>query len=212
MQSSPETNELIAALCLASQEFKPIIKDKWNEHFSSHYADLASQRTATDAALAKYGLRLLQAPDAKGSIVTVTTRLAHTSGQWIEAAFSAEARNGTAQAVGAATTFICRNAEIHILRLALGEDDDGNSTQKNEPAPHSQENEPAAQGTQKNEPTPHSRDPIANSADIFDMATDQVEMAAELKSRNVPEVKWEAIGNWLHGKPRNQLSRAIASV
>ncbi len=37
-------------------------------------------------------------------------------------------------------------------------------------------------------------------------------LAAELKTRNVPEQKWEAIGKALHGKPKNQLSRVIASV
>lgn len=206
MQTSPDIGELIAALAAASLEFEPIVKDKWNSHFGSHYADLASIREATDQALAKHGLRVLQAPDARGAVVTVTTRLAHKSGQWIEAPFSAEAKNGSAQAVGAATTFICRYAEVHILRLALGEDDDGNSTQGADNAP--------AQVTHSEQPrqTPQRRDAIAEPDVVFDFKTMEHELAAELKSRNVPEAKWEAIGRWLHGKDKLLLSKAIASA
>lgn len=197
MLTSPEIGELVAALALASLEFKPIVKDKWNPHFSSHYADLASIREATDAALAGHGLRLLQFPDARGAVVTVTTRLAHKSGQWIEAPFSAEARNGTAQAVGAATTFICRYAEVHILRLALGEDDDGNSTQRE-----------AGQSAPYDGPEP----PPQVVATTFDFESGQHSLAAELKRRNIPEARWEAIGRWLHGRDKSLISRAIVEA
>lgn len=195
MEKSVDIGDLVAALALASLEFKPIVKDKWNPHFSSNYADLASIREAVDSALARHGLRLLQMPTGAAANVTVLSLLAHKSGQWIMGSFTAEARNGSAQQVGAATTFICRYAVISMLGLALGEDDDGNSTQK---AP--------ADG-----PEPE-RDLIANPAAVFDFETMQHGLAAELKRRNVPDTKWEAIGRWLHGKDKTLLSKAIASV
>lgn len=199
MEKSPEIGQLIAALAAASLEFKTIVKDKWNSHFSSNYADLASIRDAVDPALAKQGLRLIQMPTGSGAVVTVLSLLAHKSGEWIIASFSAEAKNGAAQSVGAATTFICRYAVINMLGLALGEDDDGNSTQKDD-----SENTPDLNS--------HSNSP--EQFTFFDSERDQAELESELKRRNVPKIKWEAIGRWLHGKDRttNHLSKAIASV
>jgi hypothetical protein len=192
--TSEKTDLISAAFVAAHAKFPVITKDKWNPHFQSHYADLAGVRQAIRPILAEHGLSVLQPWSAAGSVVSVTTRLLHTSGQYFEDISSAEAKNPSAQAVGAAVTFICRYALVEMLDLAVaGDDDDGNSTQR--------EQQQAA-----------ARDPIANADEIFDMKTGEVELAAELKSRNVPEAKWEAIGRWLHGKNRNQLSKAIASV
>ncbi len=198
MLTSPEVNDLAGALCAAQAEFKPIVKDKWNPHFSSNYADLASIRDATRPALAKYGLVVLQSYSAQGVIVTVITRIQHKSGQFMEGHHSAEARNGTAQSVAAAVTFMCRQGQVHMLNLSLGEDDDGNATQKGD-------------GHAPDGPAP-GQAPPDTARDVFDFETMQHELADELKSRNVPDTKWEAIGRWLHGKEKRLLSKGIASV
>lgn len=197
MRSSESIDAVSAALAVAFKAFPVISKDKYNPFFKSNYADLASVREAVKPALVANDLVILQSPHANGKMVTVTTRILHKSGQWIEADFAAEAKDPSAQSVGAATTFICRYALVSLLGLSTAdEDDDGNST-----------------GSTRYEPgRPSNPDNIMHPERIFDMKTMEKELAAELQRRHVPEEKWEAIGKWLHGKDKQMIGKAITSV
>ncbi len=196
MLTSEKTDLISAAFVTAHAKFPVIAKDKWNDHYKSWFADLASVRQAVRPILEAHDLALMQPWDAKGAVVTVQTRLLHKSGQYFEDFSSAEAKNASAQAVGAAVTFISRYAAIGMLDLsASGDDDDGNSTKKDE-----------GDGP--------SRDPIATPEEIFNREneTDLKDLFGELEHRNVPKAKWDAIAKWLHGKSTKLLSRAIVSA
>src|SRR6185295_9884387 len=86
--TSEQINELVGALAKAQGEMDnaPMLSE--NPHFRSKYADLASIRNATVPHLAKNGLALFQSISAvNGSGLLLVTRLAHSSGQWVESAY-----------------------------------------------------------------------------------------------------------------------------
>ncbi len=192
LTTSAEIDQISAALSAALPGFKPIVKNKWNPHFESHYADLAQVRGAVKEALHANGLFVLQSPDSKGSLVTITMLIAHKSGQWIRGDFSAEARNAQAQSVGAATTTLCRYQEAAMLGLEI-DDDDGNATQKTD---------------QPDEGGGGDTDEIYNNKNT----AHQDRLIGELKRRNVPDDRWDVIGKWLDGKSKTFLSKAIVSA
>ena len=87
MRTSETINELAAALAAAQGEMQNAAMSAENPHFKSRYADLAAIRNATIPALSKNGLSILQAMSTNSSEMLLTTRLMHSSGQWIESAY-----------------------------------------------------------------------------------------------------------------------------
>jgi len=132
MPQSESISELVAALAAAQTEFGKVLKDSENPYFKSHYADMASVIRATQPALAKNGLVVIQFPVASSAEnqAGVKTTLAHRSGQFVteEYMFPAndKAGNLTAQTVGSAITYARRYAYQAAVGVA-GEDDDGNA-------------------------------------------------------------------------------------
>src|SRR3990167_9888578 len=101
-QTSESVKEIAAALAKAQGEIASASKDKINPHFQSSYATLASVWDACREALSKNGIAVVQVPEAEGGKVTVTTLLAHASGEWIRGALTVNARDASVQAVGSA--------------------------------------------------------------------------------------------------------------
>ena len=144
MNQSESIVDLAAALIAARPNFAPAIKNSFNPSFKStanpngsKYTDLASAIDATQAALLAQGIVVLQSPS--GSIehrsVSITTRLLHKSGQFLEGTLDVPAlgRNGyDAQSVGSAITYGRRYALMAMLGIAP-EDDDGNAASGPEP-------------------------------------------------------------------------------
>ena len=86
------------------------------------------------------GCALIQSPsvsrDSNGMMVDVTTRIIHTSGQWIEGTVSiGVAANTNAQGIGSAITYGRRYGLTAMLGIAVGdEDDDGAGAASSPPA------------------------------------------------------------------------------
>jgi hypothetical protein len=127
IQSSAEIAELAKALVTAQKNLGAAKKDSTNPHFRSKYADFAAVVEASRPALTAAGLAVVQGAAADGPVVTITTRLIHTSGQWIEASLSMRAKDDSPQAIGSATTYGRRYGWSAIIGLASEEDDDGNA-------------------------------------------------------------------------------------
>jgi hypothetical protein len=127
--------ELVTALAKAQLGFKPIHKKETNPAFHAKYSDLPTIIAATQEALAGQGLVVMQmtksefgAEDAK--MLTITTMLAHSSGQWISTDLTLPAMmrdRFDAQSVGSAITYGRRYSLQAILGVAEDTDDDGNS-------------------------------------------------------------------------------------
>jgi hypothetical protein len=83
---SQSIGALVGALAAAQLTFQPVRKDQDNPYYHSKYADLSTVIAATQPSLAKNGLVVMQEStvDVQRQRVTVTTMLAHSSGEWKE--------------------------------------------------------------------------------------------------------------------------------
>lgn len=117
---------LAGALAKAQGEMEGAAKGSLNPHFKNRYADLASIWDACRGPLSKHGLSVLQPVSADGAKVTVTTILAHSSGEWLEESLTMTAQQNTPQGVGSAITYGRRYGLASMVGIAP-EDDDGNA-------------------------------------------------------------------------------------
>jgi hypothetical protein len=125
MRTSEQINELAAALSKAQGAMEAAKKDESNPYFKSKYADLAGVIEVSQKPLADNGLSLIQGGGwVEGTkTVKLTTRLMHSSGQWIEDDISVEVEKPTSQAVGSAITY-CRRYSMQAFIRVAAEDDD----------------------------------------------------------------------------------------
>jgi hypothetical protein len=126
--TSETIKDLAAALAKAQPGYKAISKDHTAKAgpYSYEYADLAACMAATLPSLNTNGISIIQAPNADGNVVTVTSRLLHTSGQWIESSIQGVAENASAQKIGSMVTYLRRYSYLGLVgAIPGGEDDDG---------------------------------------------------------------------------------------
>ncbi len=130
---SPTIGKLVEGLAKAQLKFDPVLKDNENPAFRSKYADLATVIESTRKHLAVEGVSVIQMPHAEfgegdAKILTLTTMLAHSSGEWIATDLSLPAmmrERFDAQSVGSAITYARRYA-LAAMTCVAQEDDDGN--------------------------------------------------------------------------------------
>lgn len=105
-------------------------KNAINPHLGSKYADLASIIEAVKPALLKHGISFIQMPEQpQDGEVRLTTRLMHTSGEWIEATIGVPMSKKDAQGCGSALTYARRYSLAAMTGLPQ-EDDDGIAASK----------------------------------------------------------------------------------
>ncbi|MHB1778111.1 MAG: ERF family protein [Acidimicrobiales bacterium] len=92
--------------------------------YSYNYADLADTVAATVPILTKHGLAVCQMPEWDGEDL-LSTRVMHTSGEWIEAAMRLLSAKLDPQGQGSAITYARRYAYCAALGIVADEDDDG---------------------------------------------------------------------------------------
>jgi hypothetical protein len=126
MVTSEQVDKIFQALVKAQSEMGKAKKVNDNPFFKSKYADLSELIDVSKDVLTSNGLAVIQSPGASGQAVTVTTRIIHSSGQWIEDAITLQAIKTDPQAIGSAITYARRYQLAAILNIAQ-EDDDGNS-------------------------------------------------------------------------------------
>jgi hypothetical protein len=127
MKTSETINKITPALLKAQREMTFAVKDSKNPHFKSTYADLSSVIDACKPALNEAGIVFMQmpSPSEHGSI-SLTTRLIHESGEWIESTATCPLPKNDPQGYGSALTYLRR----YSLAAATGlyqDDDDGNA-------------------------------------------------------------------------------------
>lgn len=128
MRTSEAIDALSAAMAAAQGEMKPAIKDATNPHFKSKYADLSSVFEAVRGPFAKHGLSVWQELGNADGGVTVSTRVVHKSGQWVEfGPLYVPAGKQDAQGLGSAATYARRYGIASALGVCADEDDDGNA-------------------------------------------------------------------------------------
>jgi len=127
MKTSESIKELASALAQAQRDMTGAKKDTANPFFKSKYADLASCWGAARGVLPHNGLCVIQTTQQSDKDeVIVLTRLAHTSGEWIEGELALPVSKADAQGYGSALTYARRYGLCAIVGIAP-EDDDGNA-------------------------------------------------------------------------------------
>lgn len=127
MRTSDTIIEIAKAMNAAQIAMKPAIKDSTNPHFKSKYSDLASVMESIREPIGKAGLSVWQDATLDDQGVSVTTRIVHQSGEWVEfGPLTIPLGKKDAHGVGSAISY----AKRYGLCAALGvvsDDDDGNA-------------------------------------------------------------------------------------
>jgi hypothetical protein len=126
MQTSDTLGKFATAMAKAQSMMGGATKGSRNPHFNSAFADLASVVNAVKGPLSTNGIAFVQMPSSTGDLVAVTTRLVHSSGEWMQCTLSARPRKSDPQGVGSVVTYLKR----YTLQAMCGvpsEDDDGNA-------------------------------------------------------------------------------------
>jgi len=130
MKTSESINEISTALAKAQGKMQNALKDKANPFFKSTYADLASVLDACRQPLSDNGLCVYQVHDMlEDGTMLLVTRLAHSSGQWIEGRMPMYPTKKDSQGIGSASTY-CRRYALAAMVGIGSEDDDGNAACK----------------------------------------------------------------------------------
>jgi len=147
MRTSETIGKVSAAFVAAQSDMNGLRKDGKNPFFSSNYITLDSILEYVRPILTAHGIALLQTnsgvlQNAETEIIglTVTTRLLHTSGEWIENDVTLPViprtdRSGKAQpldpqSLGSGLTYGRRYALTALLGIGAETDDDGNAASR----------------------------------------------------------------------------------
>lgn len=125
MNTSESINELATALCKAQGEMTGAKKGSDNPFFKSKYSDLSQVVEAVTAPFSNNGLSFVQGAEFEDGRISVTTRIMHSSGQWIEATTSLPPTKQDAQGYGSAISYAKRYG-LQALAGVPSVDDDGN--------------------------------------------------------------------------------------
>jgi len=124
MRNSENLASISPALVKAINAIEGVKKGAANPFFKSKYANLESVIEAAHDALAANGLAVMQGPGPMdGNCITLTTRLIHESGEWIETDFSLPAGKMDPQAAGSAITYARRYSLMAMLNMPAVDDD-----------------------------------------------------------------------------------------
>jgi hypothetical protein len=167
MRTSETTSELLKAMIAAAPEISSIPKTKMakgENYIGYKYATLDCLIDMLRAILPKHGLWFIQMPYREGDKSCLTTRVIHSSGEWMEDTIEmtdTELRGkvNDTQKIGASITYYRRYALSAIFGVAADEDVDGNVNNIQRPAakPQTQARpaEAKPQPQQKKDPTPY---------------------------------------------------------
>ena len=158
MNTSEQINELAAALATAQGSISAAKYDGTNPHLKNRYTTLSAVWDAIRKPLSDNGLAVVQVVDMDSDGMILSTRLMHSSGQYIEAVYpitAGEARGiSGAQAIGSALTYARRYSLTALIGVVSDDDDDGNSAGDQKPRSKPQSSKPAAQDQSGSEPEP----------------------------------------------------------
>jgi hypothetical protein len=205
MIHSDTIGSLVGSLAKAQLEIRNPPLDSVNPHFRNRYASLGAHLDAVRIPFANHGLILTQQVENDQGVVTVTTMIAHTSGEWIRSSVGMPLPDrATAQNLGSIVTYLRRYAIGSAVLLTGEEDNDAEEDRNHRKATPVQQQAPIAAPT-KSDPPPRSdglllalpaKKPITHDASMIFSST-PVEAVASPKSLTKPKSakKWTSTGN-----------------
>jgi hypothetical protein len=204
MKTSEQLTNISAALVNAQKAITFATKDATNAHFKNKYADLAAVVDAVKPALNDAGIAFIQTPSpSDDGRLHLTTRLIHSSGEWIEDTLVMPLPKQDPQGYGSAITYGRRYALASITGL-YQDDDDGNAG-SNVAGESSSERKSDSRRQQKNN-GPQDPDEIASDAMN---RMESVETVAELvKIMNGLSKEQKATANETFNRRMSELKKA----
>jgi hypothetical protein len=189
MKTSETITKLIHALLLAQKNITFAAKESNNPFFKSKYADLPTVIDAVKPALNENGIVFIQtASPSESGTVSLTTRLIHTSGEWIEDTATAALVKNDPQGYGSAITYLRRYSLAAITGL-YQDDDDGNA------ASHQQKVTPEFLSVEQ-------INTIADLADSKGMTVDEICTVAKVKTLNeINKTRYDGLVSWIKKQP-----------
>jgi len=135
--TSDETAELFSALVAAQAELPQVPKDRDNTFFKSRYATLGAVVATAGPVISKHGLAVTQHPEESPEMqcAVLTTRLVHTTGQFMQSSYALRPVKTDPQGRGSAITYARRYCFASILGMVVDEDDDGEAATARTEAP-----------------------------------------------------------------------------
>ena len=133
MNQSESIANLAKALSIVQGKLTYAAKDSANPFFKSKYADLESVWDSCRTLLSDNGLSVIQFPgEFFDGTMSLTTILAHASGEWISKEMSLPVTKPDAQGAGSALTYMRRYALAAVVGVVQA-DDDGNAASSPKP-------------------------------------------------------------------------------
>ncbi|HCT82482.1 ERF family protein [Streptococcus sp.] len=127
MKKSESISELAKAFAKTQQEMKQPLKNAENPFFNSTYVPLENVAQSITDVATKNGLSYSQEPTVIDGVVSVTTLVMHSSGEWIEyEPLRLKPDKNNIQGCGSAITYAKRYALSAIFGITSDKDDDGN--------------------------------------------------------------------------------------
>ena len=119
--------KLASALAKAQGQIRAAAKDSKNPFFNSLYSDLAAVWDTCREPLSKNGIAVIQRPNnTDGSTISLSTILAHESGEWMVGTLTMKPVKSDPQGLGSCLTYARRYALAAMVGICSEEDDDGN--------------------------------------------------------------------------------------
>jgi hypothetical protein len=172
MKTSEMINEIAKAMSIAQGEMKPASKSSENPFFRSKYSNLAQVWDSIRDPLSKNGLCIFQDVLSIATGISISTRVCHASGQWIEfGPLEIPVAKKDAQSVGSATSY----GKRYDLCAALGVVSDEEGDDDGEAAMGRQDSMPKNNGNKpKQEPV---KEPVTHQATCI--TQEQVRMISD---------------------------------
>jgi hypothetical protein len=131
MKTSESIKQIAEALVSAQKEIRFAVKDSTNPHYKSKYANINSVIDAVKAPLNNNGIALIQSlSPSDDNKLHLTTRLIHSSGEWIEDTAVCPIQKQDPQGLGSAISYI-RRYSLSAMCAVYADDDDGHSAALN---------------------------------------------------------------------------------
>lgn len=131
IEQSNSIGALAGALAAAAPHLRDARKDRANPHLKNRYATLEAVLDAVREVFAAQGIAVTQGVSAAPGVVTVTTQLSHTSGEWMRSSLTLPVPAGKGisevQALGSTVTYGRRYGLAALCGIGAEErdDDDG---------------------------------------------------------------------------------------
>lgn len=123
IRRSTQIGKIALAMSKAQGAMKGAVKDAENNFFESKYADLASVWDDCRLPLSGNEIAVFQMPSAVGPKVSITTLLAHSSGEWLEGELEMRSKDESPQGIGSVISYARRYALAAMTGVYQIDDD-----------------------------------------------------------------------------------------